>query len=371
MKTLGIVGGGQLARMLTDAAHKLGFRVIVLDPTPHSPGGQVADEQIVGSFTDATKIRELAEKADFLTFEIESVDTIALYDIAREKPVNPSPQTLGVIKDKFAQKQFLLTHNIPTADFAEVVTIEDAKKAGDLFGYPFVLKAKRDSYDGRGNALVQNESNIEVAFEKLKGRELYAEKFVPFTKELSVVAARSASGNISFFPVVETVHVNHICDTVAMPASVPERIANEAEGVARAVLEHLDGAGVFAIELFLADRVIVNEIAPRVHNSGHLTIEANETSQFEQHVRAVTGMDLGSTKMKVPAAVMLNILGKRNGPAEPKGFEHILLESGVYVHLYGKHETRIGRKMGHVTVVADTLESAHQKTEKIRTRVSI
>lgn len=371
MKTLGIVGGGQLARMLTEAAHSLGFTVIVLDPTPNSPGGQVANEQIVGSFTDAKKIHELAEKVDFLTFEIESANSDALYDIARSKPVHPSPKTLEVIKDKYAQKQFLLTHNIPTAEFLEVITTEDAKNAGKKFGYPYVLKAKRDSYDGRGNALVHTATDIEVAFEALKGRELYAEKFVPFTKELAVVSSRSVSGDTSFFPIVETVHVNHICDTVSMPAGVSETVAHEAQNVARSVVAHLEGAGVFAIELFLSDRILVNEIAPRVHNSGHLTIEASETSQFEQHVRAVTGMDLGSTKMKVPAAVMLNILGKRNGPAEPKGFENILSESGAFVHLYGKHETRVGRKMGHVTVVADTLEDAHRKTEKIRAHVSI
>jgi 5-(carboxyamino)imidazole ribonucleotide synthase len=371
MKTLGIVGGGQLARMLTEAAHGLGFRVVVLDPTPNSPGGQVADEQIVGAFTEPAMIKMLAEKSDFITFEIESADNAGLAEVATAKPVNPSPETLTVIKDKFAQKQFLKLHGIPTSDFMEVSGEEDALRAGEIFSYPFVLKAKRDSYDGKGNALVESAENLSAALQKLSGRELYAEKFVPFTKELSVVAARGVQGEIAVFPVVETVHVNHICDTVMMPAPVSTTVSKEAEDLARRVLEHLNGAGVFAIEMFLADEVIVNEIAPRVHNSGHLTIEANETSQFEQHVRAVTGMPLGSTRMKVPAAVMLNILGKRNGPAEPKGYEELAKEEGTYVHLYGKHETRIGRKMGHVTVTAATIEEAKEKAEKIRNRVSI
>lgn len=371
MKTLGIVGGGQLARMLTDAAHALGFRVIVLDPTPNSPGGQVADEQILGSFADAEKIRELSEKSDFVTFEIESADNEALATVQKQKPVNPAPDTLSIIKDKYAQKVFLKTHGIATADFLEIKNIDDAKEAGSRFGYPFVLKAKRDSYDGKGNALVEAESGIEGAFQKLAGRELYAEKFVPFTKELAVVAARSSAGDIALFPLVETVHVNHICDTVTMPAGVSENVRAEAEQLARNVMEHLSGAGVFAIEMFLGESVVVNEIAPRVHNSGHLTIEACETSQFEQHVRAVTDMPLGKTDMKVPAAVMLNILGKRNGAAEPKGFEEIAGEPHIFVHLYGKHETREGRKMGHVTVTGSTAEELHEKAEKIRHRVSI
>lgn len=371
MKTLGIVGGGQLARMMAEAAKRLGFRVVVLDPTPDSPGGQVADEQILGAFTDAEKIKELAEKADFVTFEIESADNAALSEVAKTKPVNPSPETLAVIKDKYAQKKFLADNGIATADFAEVKSEEDAKAAGQKFGYPFVLKAKRDSYDGRGNAQVESEADIPAAFQKLSGRELYAEKFVPFSKELAVVAARGADGSIAVFPVVETIHVNHICDTVTMPAPVPDETAREAEKTAHKVLEHLSGAGVFAIEMFLGEKVLVNEIAPRVHNSGHLTIEACETSQFEQHVRAVTGMPLGGMKMKVPAAVMLNILGARNGSANPQGFDEIAKEEGTYVHLYGKHETRIGRKMGHVTVVAPTVSKAREKAEKIRPRVNI
>lgn len=371
MKTLGIVGGGQLARMLAEAAHGLGIRVIVLDPTPQSPGGQVADEQIVGSFTDAAMIKELAEKCDVLTFETESADNRALLEVSSRIPVHPAPDTLAVIKDKYAQKQFLQTQGIPTADFADVPTFEDAREVGRQFGYPFVLKAKRDSYDGKGNALVESEGELVAAFEKLKGRDLYAERLVPFTKELAVVAARSLEGEVTVFPVVETVHRNHICDTVTMPASINESVSREAEEIARKTLGALQGAGVFAIEMFEADRVLVNEIAPRVHNSGHLTIEACETSQFEQHVRAVMGIPLGDTRMKVPAAMMLNILGTKDAPSDPQGFEDIASDPHTSVHLYGKKESRIGRKMGHVTVTGETMSQVAEQIERIRARVTI
>ncbi|MBY0110628.1 5-(carboxyamino)imidazole ribonucleotide synthase [Patescibacteria group bacterium] len=371
MRTLGIVGGGQLARMLTDAAHGLGLRVVVLDPTPESPGGQVADMQIVGSFTDPDMIRALAAQSDVITFETESADNETLQSVSATKPVHPSPQMLSVIKDKFAQKQFLAAHGIPTSEFSEITTPESAEAFGRLHGYPFVLKAKRDSYDGRGNALISDADSIPAAFEKLGNRAVYAERFVPFTKELAVVAVRSTTGEVALFPIVETVHKNHICDTVTMPAPVDSSTVEEAEALARKTLNALPGVGVCAIEMFLADRVLVNEIAPRVHNSGHLTIEACESSQFEQHVRAVMEMPLGSTKMKVPAAVMLNILGTRNGPAEPKGFDELQHEPGTYVHLYGKHESRIGRKMAHITVTADTVEEARAKADALRDRVSI
>lgn len=374
MKTIGIVGGGQLGRMLTDAAHSLGFKTVVLDATPNGPAGQVADGQIVGDVKDGAKIKELASRVDVLTFEIELADSDTLIEIQKSGvPVHPSPETLHIIRDKHAQKMFLREVGVHTADFMDVPDATAAQEAGRTFGYPFLLKAKRDSYDGRGNATIEKESDISGAFQKLKGRELYAERFIRFTKELAVMAARDAKGNISSFPAVETTHKNYICDTVIAPAPVPDDVADAVRAFAEKIMESLGGQGVYGIEMFYVEpgTVMVNEIAPRVHNSGHLTIEANETSQFEQHIRAVTGMPLGDTRMKVPAAVMLNIIGTRNGPADPKGFEEIAKEPGTYVHLYGKKETRVGRKMGHVTVTAETLEEAKKKAEKIRLRVTI
>lgn len=377
-KSIGIVGGGQLGRMLTEAAHALEFSVTVLDPTPDSPAGQVADKQIIGDFRDPLVVRELGDEVDYITFEIELADDTALRELeARGIPVNPSPATLAVIKDKYEQKKFLRAASIPTASFMEVRSREDAVIAGRDFGYPYVLKAKRDAYDGRGNVSVESESDINTAFSRLGnttiyGGNLYAEKWVPFTKELAVIAARGSKGEIALYPVVETIHKDHILDTLLCPAPLEESQKRKAENLARSVMEHLKGCGVFGVEMFLVgDEVLVNEIAPRVHNSGHHTIEACVTSQFEQHIRAVTGIPLGDTAMKVSAAVTINILGTRAGPAEPKGIEEAERVPGVKVHIYGKHETKPARKMGHLTAVAATLDEALPLAKEARSKISV
>ena len=321
IETIGIVGGGQLGRMLTEAAHRLRFKVVVLDPNDPSPAGLIADEQIVGSFKDKDKILELASKCDYITFEIESANAEALHELVKKQiPVNPHPKILHTIKDKFAQKVFLKNHSIPVAPFALIEDKKDAVKQAEIFGYPFLLKARFDAYDGRGNFVVRGEKDIPKAFEKLGKSLLYAEKFVPFTKELAVVSARDGVGNVESFDVVETIHKNNICHVVRSPAPVTPAIKSKAVQLAERVLEVLGGVGVFAVEMFLTQEgeVLVNEIAPRVHNSGHHTIESYSTSQFEQHIKAVTGLPLSKPKKKHKAAVMVNILGTRNGPANPK-----------------------------------------------------
>ncbi len=373
-KVIGIAGGGQLGRMLTDAAHAHGFEVIVLDPTPRSPAGQVADFQIVGDFKDYAAILGLADKCDFLTYEIETVNTQALQELKDQGfPVHPTPHTLAVIKDKLSQKRFLESHGIPVAPFVAVDSEEAVGGAGNKFGYPFILKARSGGYDGRGNATVELERDIPKAREKLKGQELYAEQFISFEKELAVVAARTVEGEVAIYPLVETIHKNHICHMVLAPAPVSKSITEKAHGLAEKVLKAFDGAGVFSIEMFLTKEgnVLVNEVAPRVHNSGHFATEACATSQFEQHIRAITGMSLGSTAMKVPAAVMVNILGARRGPAEPRGIKEAEKIPGVKVHIYGKVETRPKRKMGHLTAIASALEEAREKAEKAHLMISI
>jgi len=391
---IGIVGGGQLGRMLTFAAKKLGFHVVILDPTPNSPAGQVADGQIIGSFTDEDKIRELAYESDFLTFEIELANAKVLEEIIAQgiTSVNPSPKTLHIIKDKLKQKEFLRKHGIPTAEFYPVGEQENSNfdiRASDLkeLRFPFFLKARTDAYDGRGNALVTDESTLEKGLQKLSGyhpipgfagRKLYIEKFVPFTKELAVMVARNTIGEIAVYPVVETTHKNNICHTVVVPAPISEAIAEKAKKLAIQVVEHLEGGGVFGIEMFLThdDQVLINEIAPRVHNSGHYTIEACETSQFEQHIRAITGMPLGSTKLTVPAAAMVNILGERHGkarlrPAKRDFGGQAKNIAGVEIHIYGKIETRVDRKMGHITAVGNTAKEALKKALMARKYISI
>lgn len=372
-KTIGIAGGGQLGRMLAQAAHGLGCKVVVLDPTPNSPAAQVADEQIVGDYRDADMIRALSEKADVLTYEIESVHAGALEDLVSQGyPVHPAPHTLSIIKDKLQQKTFLQEHGIPVADFLAVEKQADAERAASVFGYPFVLKARSGGFDGRGNAQVDSPQDIPAALAKLQGQPLYAERFVPFQKELAVVAARTTDGDIRVYPLVETVHRDHICATVVMPAPVSDNVAQAAHDLAAKVLSSFEGAGIFGIEMFLADgRVLVNEIAPRVHNSGHLTIEACTTSQFEQHIRAAVGLPLGDVSMKVPAACMINILGDRTGKAEAKGVAEAEHVGGVAVHIYGKMETKPQRKMGHITAVAATLEEARAKAEQARSLITM
>ena len=309
-----------------------------------------------------------------MTIDFEHVNTDVLQEVANnETPVHPAPVTVKMIQDKLAQKQFLHEKNLPVAEFSDVPTIEDAQKALADYDGKMLLKKRRHSYDGKGNAVVDGEENLEDAWNLLGGSELYAEKFVPFSSELAVLIARDVNGESITYPTVETIHVNNICHEVFLPGNIDSEIRAKAEQIAHKTAEHLDGAGVFAIEMFLTAEgdVLINEIAPRVHNSGHPTIEGSVTSQFEQHIRAITGDKLGSVDMKTPTAVMINILGQRNGESEPSGVEEAEGLGDVTVHLYGKHQTKVGRKMGHITATADTLEEANDKAEKAHSLVSI
>jgi 5-(carboxyamino)imidazole ribonucleotide synthase len=366
---IGIVGGGQLGRMMAFDAKKLGFTVTVIDPTPNSPTGQVVDRQIVADFYDKKAIRELGKISDFLTSEIEFSDSKILDELSQKGvQIHPSAKTFGTINDKLEQKKFLRKAGLPVADFIEVETKDDIQNAAKNFGYPLLLKARFDAYDGRGNALIKNKSQIDIGLNKLRRKKLYVEKFVSFTKELAAVVARSTKGEIVSYPVVETIHKNNICHIVIAPAPVDKKVTNKAKRLAIKTMQHLKGAGVFGIEMFLTKngKVLINEIAPRVHNSGHFTIEGCRTSQFEQHIRAVTGLPLGSIEMTAPSAVMINILGERQSPAQVKGLEKILKMPNVFVHIYGKAETKNERKMGHITVLGKTVKEAYNKAIKAR-----
>ena len=366
---IGIVGGGQLGKMLTQAAKKLGFTVTIIDPTTQSPAGQVADKQIVADVKDEKAIFKLAKYSDVITFEIEMANNKALDELIKKgKIVHPSPQTLGIIRDKFIQKQFLQAHKLPTAPFEEITSKDDVIKSAKKFGYPFLLKARVDAYDGRGNALIKNEDDIESGIQKLKGRKLYVEGYVSFVKELAVMVARSITGEISVYPVVQTIHKDYICDTVLVPAPISETAKTRAQNLARKTMEYLKGAGMFGIEMFLTkdNEVVINEIAPRVHNSGHYSIEASVTSQFEQHIRAITGLPLGSTDLIAKATVMKNILGEFKGAGYPRGIENALKIPGISLHIYGKHESRPQRKMGHITVIGDSIDDCLKKANKAR-----
>lgn len=374
VKTVGIVGGGQLGRMLTQAAVALGLQVVVVNPSVNSPASQVGADEIVGDLYDEQALRQLAKVSDVMTIEIEHLgaDTLELLTKSGHH-VHPSPETIRLIQDKYQQKVFLRSAKIPIAEFKEISSPADAKKALEAFGGKMLLKTKHGAYDGRGNALISNQQELSAALEQFEGRELYAEAFVPFTKELAVMVARDTTGEVKTYPFVETFHERNICVEVHAPAPVEKTVHTKAEELATNVAKHLKGAGVFGIEMFLtaSGEVLVNEVAPRVHNSGHYTIEACKTSQFEQHIRAITGMPLGSTSMKVPAAVMINILGERDGDTVIEGQEAAEAIPDTYVHLYGKSPTKIDRKMGHITSTGKDIAEAQTRAQQARKAISI
>ncbi len=357
--TVGVLGGGQLGRLLALAAYDLGMQIAVLDPDRNAPAGQVASRQVFGNFRDPERIRELAEGCDVLTVEIEhvSVDTLdALAD--QGLAVHPAPETLRVIQDKLQQKRHLTQHGVPVAPFYDVPDERTLYTVAERAGFPLLLKSRRLAYDGRGNVVVDSPDELPAAIEALGGldRGLYIEQLVPFERELAVMVARGRDGTLADYPVVETIHRDNILHRVIAPAPVSPVLQQAARAIAREAVASLTGAGIFGVELFqLTDgTVLVNEIAPRPHNSGHYTIEACTTSQFAQHLRAILGLPLGNTTMRVGAAAMVNVLGSGDGLWEEtlRPIERALHIPGATVHWYGKSDVRAQRKMGHITVTA-------------------
>lgn len=353
-KVLGIIGGGQLGMMLTEAAKNMPqyiSDVIVLDPVERCPASRVGAKQIVADFKDKNAIVELSLESDIITYEIESGNSEVLESLHGEVSINPSPTTLRTIQDKYLQKQFLNQNNIPVAEFKSVESLEDLKKKIIGFQYPVLLKARRDAYDGRGNFRIEDHSQIETGYQRFLGRQTMIEKFVDFKMEVSVIASRNIHGEISTYPLVENIHKDNILEFTIAPARVNDKIALDADKIAKKTMEVLHGAGVFGIEMFVTkdDKVLVNEIAPRVHNSGHHTLQSTETSQFEQHLRAILGLPLGSTRLK-HNTVMCNILGPKDfvGRYKPITLEQ---KEGVYLKMYHKDEAKPQRKLGHFNVV--------------------
>ena len=373
-KTIGIVGGGQLGRMLTLAAKPLGFDVIVVDPTGNSPAAQVGAEEIVADFYDELAIGQLAMRSHHMTVESEHINVDALEKaIKNGSPVHPSPATIRMIQDKYLQKVFFREVGIPMADFVKLPNEKVALETLKQFGGKMIIKTRHGAFDGRGNMVVKSAAQVAVAFKHFDGKKLYAEKLVPFVKELAVMVARSTKGEVAVYPLSETIHKRNICHEVLVPAPVTKNVQQKAVRLARKVADQLAGAGVFGIEMFLTEKgqVLINEIAPRVHNSGHYTTEARMTSQFEQHIRAIAGLPLGKTDLLVPASVMINILGERNGPVEITGMDECLAIPGVSVHFYGKGPTKVDRKMGHITAIGKTMTQARSRARKARRSLSI
>ena len=353
--TLGVVGGGQLGRMLAEAAAPLGVEVVVLDPTPDCPAAPVAREQVVGDFDDPDAFERLAARSDAVTFEIELADADLLERVAADHgvSVNPAPATLSTIEDKLVQKRELDAAGVPVPPFRRVDDADDLRDALDTFG-DVMLKARTGGYDGRGNVPVSDPGEADAAMRAVGGPAM-AEAFVDFARELSVIAVQG-DGEVRTFPAGENVHREEILRETILPARTTDDVLDRADAVARDVLDTLSGRGVFGIELFETGEgdIQVNEIAPRPHNSGHWTIEGARTSQFEQHVRAVLGWPLGSTRLRCPT-VMTNILGTVADaqPARLGNVERVLEAPDASLHWYGKAEVQPLRKMGHVTVTDD------------------
>ena len=352
-KILGIIGGGQLGMMLTEAAKNMPLdisKVIVLDPTKNCPAAKVGAEQIVADFKDESSIRELADRSDIITYEIESGDSIVLKKLESKCQINPSPETLFIIQDKLSQKNFLKENNIPVGKFSEITLRSELEAKIEEFGLPILLKTRRDAYDGRGNFKITSVEQISDALNLFEGRSLMVEEFVDFKMEVSVIAARNTVGEIKTYPVVENIHEDNILKMTIAPARINTDISKNAEEIAHKTMEVLHGAGVFGIEMFVTqdDQILINEIAPRVHNSGHHTLQSSKTSQFEQHLRAILGLNLGSTELLHPA-IMYNILGPKNF----KGVYKIptIDFDNAFLKMYGKLESKPKRKIGHVNLV--------------------
>ena len=370
-KILGIIGGGQLGMMITEAAKKMPeeiSEIIVLDPTENCPASQVGATQIIGDFKDKDAIIELANKSDIITYEIESGDSDVLKSVEGKSEINPSPETLKIIQDKFLQKSFLLENGILVPEFIEIKNIEDIKSGIKKFGLPAMLKARRDAYDGRGNFKINSESDVQKAYDYFKGQPLLLEKFVPFSMEVSVIASRNTHGQIKTYPLVENIHEDNILRETIAPARVSEIITKKAELIAEKTMTVLKGAGIFGIEMFVTtdDDIVINEIAPRVHNSGHHTLQSSETSQFEQHLRAILGLELGSTKL-IHNCIMYNILGSEGFTGEYTPLD--ITDEGVFLKMYGKKISKPLRKLGHINIVGINDESISEllkKTESIK-----
>ena len=373
-KVLGIIGGGQLGMMIAESAKNMPeyiSKIIVIDPTENCPAAQVGAEQIIADFKDEKAIIDLAEKSDIITYEIESGDSDVLKSVEKNVEINPSPDTLKIIQDKYLQKTFLSDNNIPVPDFIKIESFEDIKEGLKEFGYPALLKARRDAYDGRGNFKINSEEEVQKAFDYFKGQKLLLERFVPFKMEVSVIASRNTKGQIKTYPLVENIHEENILRQTIAPARVSKEVIEKAENIANNTMDVLKGAGVFGIEMFVTkdDNIVINEIAPRVHNSGHYTLQSSKTSQFEQHLRAILGLELGETTLIRPT-IMYNILGSKsfNGKYIPI----TISESNVYLKMYGKEISKPSRKLGHVNIVSnenETIDDLLKKVESIKDKV--
>ncbi|NOU84208.1 5-(carboxyamino)imidazole ribonucleotide synthase [Paenibacillus sp. LMG 31460] len=364
--TIGILGGGQLGRMLALAGRNMGYRFVTLDPTDDAPCGQVADEQIQADFDDVEAARKLAALSDVITYEFENVDAHVTNILMNESYVPQGSELLYTTQHRLREKRAIEAAGVPVAPYAEITSAADLREAAECFGTPCVLKTATGGYDGKGQWVLRSLDEVEEAYETLSRAktELVLEQFIHFDKELSVIAARSPRGEVKAFPAAENIHVHNILHQSIVPARIPAQVQKEAEELAVRIADSLGVIGLIAVELFLTKdgQLYVNELAPRPHNSGHYTMEACRTSQFEQHVRAICNLPLGSTELLSPV-VMVNLLGEHIEPLQglidrPDFLEHSELGVSAKVHLYGKKEAKEKRKMGHINLLTSEVAKA-------------
>jgi len=363
---IGVLGSGQLGRMFAIAARRMGYRVHTLSPDEDTPTGQVADLEINASYEDLDAVRRFASGVDAVTFEFENVPASTAATAAKWAPVRPGGYVLHVTQHRLREKNFLKQANLPVTPFRHVTTLAELRAAANELGLPAVLKTAGFGYDGKGQYRIQTQDDFATAWKEVGEQEAVLEGFIDFECEISVVAARSEDGGIVHFGAVENQHRNHILDLSIAPARVRPEIAKQAVEIARAVLEKLEVVGVLCVEFFVCKdgSLLINELAPRPHNSGHFSFDANLTSQFEQQLRAVCGLPLGNVHQFAPAA-MANLLGDIWENGDPDWAAAAAVPS-VKIHFYGKAEPRPGRKMGHLTAVAPTVEQAVADVQRAR-----
>ncbi|AKF93309.1 5-(carboxyamino)imidazole ribonucleotide synthase [Brevibacillus laterosporus] len=363
--TIGLLGGGQLGRMITLAGRAMGYRFVVLDPTEDSPCGQVSDQQIIAGYDDQLAARKLAQLSDVITYEFENVDAGVAAILEEEAFVPQGSKLLGITQHRVKEKTTIQAYGLPVAPFRIVASAEDVREAVAELGLSAVMKTATGGYDGKGQWVLRSLDEIEEAFSCLAkaNTELIVEKFVPFTKELSVIVARNLSGEVAVFPPAENIHRDNILHQSIVPARIDIKIQQQAEQIAIELAKKLEMVGLLAVEMFLTKEgeLYINEMAPRPHNSGHYTMDACLTSQFEQHIRAISNLPLGSTKLLSPV-VMVNILGEHVAPLLKKIDQ---LPKKAKLHLYGKQEAKEKRKMGHINLVAESVDVALQQAEKL------
>lgn len=361
-KTIGIIGGGQLGRMMALAAKEMGYKIAVLDPTKNSPCAQVADIEIVASYNDLKAIQHLAEISDVVTYEFENIDYRCLQWLEKHAYLPQGSQLLSKTQNRFTEKNAIEKAGLPVATYRLVQNEEQLTEAITELSYPSVLKTTTGGYDGKGQVVLRSEADVDKARELAHAAECILEKWVPFEKEVSVIVTRSVSGETKVFPVAENIHVNNILHESIVPARITEELSQKAIAYAKVLADELELVGTLAVEMFAtADgEIYINELAPRPHNSGHYTQDACETSQFGQHIRAICNLPLGETNLLKPV-VMVNILGEH--------IEGVLRQvnrlTGCYLHLYGKEEAKAQRKMGHVNILNDNIEVALEKAKSL------